>query len=108
MEEIITAVKSWLSLAENSHWLLIYDNYDNISLSTNASAKTLAIRKYIPESCQGCIIITTRATNIVLGQRIHVGKLDNLEESIEILAQTSERDDFTKGKYSYYYIIDFY
>jgi len=29
LDEVIDAVKAWLSLPNNTRWLMIYDNYDN-------------------------------------------------------------------------------
>ena len=53
LDEVIDVVKEWLSLP-GTRWLMIYDNYDNPKLAGN----THPIRKFIPESYQGSVIIT--------------------------------------------------
>jgi hypothetical protein len=32
LDKVVDSVKRWLSLANNTRWLLIYDNYDNPKL----------------------------------------------------------------------------
>ncbi|KAI1316137.1 kinesin light chain [Xylariaceae sp. FL0255] len=76
-EKVVDAVKAWLSLPGNTRWLLIYDNYDNLKLSN---------------AYQGSIIVTTRLSQVDLGYRVQVRKLESLHDSLEILATTSGRD----------------
>ena len=35
LDEVIDAVKEWLSLPNNTRWLMIYDNYDNPRFADN-------------------------------------------------------------------------
>lgn len=100
-QDAVITVKSWLGLPRNRNWLLIFDNYDNISLSENSSVQTRTIDEYIPQLLQGCIIITTRSSNIMMGRRIKINKLDNIVESMDILSYTSERKDFANGRSLY-------
>jgi hypothetical protein len=60
LEEMIVAVKAWLSLPNNTRWLMIYDNYDHPKLPSNMDPAAVDIRKYLPDSYQGSIIITNK------------------------------------------------
>ena len=62
LDEAIDAVKEWLSLPNNTRWLMIYDNYDNPRFAGNTDPAAVDIRKYLPESYQGSVIITTRSS----------------------------------------------
>jgi hypothetical protein len=96
-DDVVDAVKAWLSLTENTKWLVIYDNYDNPKLPGNTDPMALDIRKYIPESYQGSIIITTRSSQVRTGHRIHVKKLENMQDSLEILSDASRREGLVNG-----------
>ncbi|KAI3326617.1 P-loop containing nucleoside triphosphate hydrolase protein [Xylariaceae sp. AK1471] len=91
-EKVVEAVKSWLSLPGNTRWLLVYDNYDNPKLSNDINDTGININQFIPEAYQGSIIVTTRLSQVDLGYRIQVRKLESLHDSLEILATTSGRD----------------
>ncbi|KAI1317973.1 hypothetical protein F5Y16DRAFT_414531 [Xylariaceae sp. FL0255] len=69
LDETIEAVKAWLSLPNNSRWLLVYDNYDNPN-----------IQSHFPESHQGR----------------KMSKLRNLDDSLKILRTTSKRQNLTE------------
>ncbi|KAF2647102.1 HET-domain-containing protein [Lophiostoma macrostomum CBS 122681] len=91
LDRVVSAVKSWLELQGNTHWLMVYDNYDNPRLSKNSDRSTVDIRQYLPESDHGSIIITTRSARVTQGQRIQVQKLIALEDGLKILANMSGR-----------------
>ena len=97
LDEVIDAVKSWLSLPNNTRWLMIYDNYDNPKLASNMNPAAVDIRKFLPESYQGSVIITTRSSQIRIGHRIQITKLENLRDSIEILSNASSREGLING-----------
>ncbi|KAH8203664.1 hypothetical protein TruAng_002194 [Truncatella angustata] len=59
-EEVIEAVKEWLSLPGNTRWLLVYDNYDNPRLANRIDDTGIDINRFLPMSYQGSILITTR------------------------------------------------
>jgi hypothetical protein len=42
-DEVIEVVKLWLSLPENTRWLVIYDNYDNPTLDNDGNNKEINI-----------------------------------------------------------------
>jgi NB-ARC domain len=92
LDEVIDAVKSWLSLPNNTRWLMIYDNYDNPKLASNMDLAAVDICKFLPESYQGSVIITTRSSQVRIGHRIQITKLENLQDSLEILSNASSRE----------------
>jgi hypothetical protein len=98
LDEVIDAVRAWLSLPGNTRWLMIYDNYDNPILPGSINSTTLDIAEYLPESWQGSVIITTRWAKVKVGHRIHVSKLKNLQDSLQILSNALSRDGLLDGK----------
>ncbi|KAH7124707.1 hypothetical protein EDB81DRAFT_860917 [Dactylonectria macrodidyma] len=119
-DRIVGAVKRWLDEPPNDHWLLIYDNYDRPMLtSTNAirsgqpdlsvdhtdeaannhrdhaDPKAFDLRRYLPETDHGAIIVTSRLS-VKLGQSIQFGKLKDISDSLEILASASRRDSIKR------------
>ncbi|KAI0551242.1 hypothetical protein F4679DRAFT_146121 [Xylaria curta] len=93
--EAISGVKAWLSLPNNTRWLLVYDNYDNPKLPNNADPAAIDIQEYLPEAYQGSIMITTRSSEVKIGHAIRMGKLQNVDDSLKILSTTSKRKELT-------------
>jgi tetratricopeptide (TPR) repeat protein len=91
LDEVIDAVKAWLSLPYNTRWLMIYDNYDNPKSAKSIDLAAVDIRQFLPESYQGSVIITTRSSEVKMGHRTQVAKLENIQDSLEILSSTSNR-----------------
>jgi hypothetical protein len=100
LDGLIHAVKAWLSLPDNTRWLMIYDNYDNPKVPGNNDPTMVDIRKYLPETYQGSIIITTRSSQVKIGHAIKIRKLRNIDDSLEILSTTSGREALKNGKYA--------
>ena len=98
LDAVTNAVKTWLSTSKNEHWLMIYDNYDNPKLSNNSDPAALDIRQFLPGCDHGSVIITTRSQQVTLGQRIRVQKLPDVQESLQILSNTSGRKAIMNGK----------
>ncbi len=98
LDEVVDAVKAWLSLLNNTRWLMIYDNYDNPKVAGNADPAALDIRKFLPESYQGSIIITARSSQVGFGHPIQIRKLGNVCDSLQILSSVSRREGLTRGK----------
>ncbi|KAF4486533.1 Nephrocystin-3 [Colletotrichum fructicola Nara gc5] len=116
LDEMVSAVKRWLDEPKNNRWLMIYDNYDDVKLHTRRSpsengtglqvgnennagetgSKAYDIRPFFPNTEHGAILITTRSSSVKLGQRVQLGKLADLEDSLAILASTSGRTDLSK------------
>jgi hypothetical protein len=97
LDEVIDAVKAWLSLPKNTRWLMIYDNYDNPKLPGNADPAAIDIRKFLPESYQGSVIITTRSSQVKIGHLIRIKKLENIRDSLKILSNASGREGLING-----------
>ncbi|KUM57952.1 hypothetical protein ACN42_g9214 [Penicillium freii] len=114
LDETVKATKRWLDEPMNDRWLIIYDNYDNplpgnytgkgISYASSAEAgiysdddkdlaKAFDLRKFLPETDHGAIVVTTRSSMVKLGQALHLRKLEDINDSLEILASVSGRED---------------
>ncbi|KFY30536.1 hypothetical protein V494_08120, partial [Pseudogymnoascus sp. VKM F-4513 (FW-928)] len=91
LDEMVDAVKAWLSRPNNMRWLMIFDNYDNPKLPSNSDPTAVDIQKYIPESYQGSIIITTRSSQVRIGHSMQIQKLSDVRDSLEILSNVSRR-----------------
>ena len=98
LDEVIDAVKAWLSLPNNTRWLMIYDNYDNPKFPGNTDPVALDIRKFLPESYQGSVIITTRLSQVRIGRPIQIRKLENVRDSLKILSNASRREGLINGE----------
>ena len=97
LDQVVYAVKAWLDLQKNTRWLMIYDNYDNPRTPGNSDSSAVDIRRFFPGSNHGSIIITTRSAQVSEGYPIHVQKLLDVQESLEILSNTSGRKDIAGG-----------
>ncbi|KAH7410619.1 hypothetical protein BKA64DRAFT_638282 [Cadophora sp. MPI-SDFR-AT-0126] len=93
LDEVVESVKAWLSLPNNTRWLMIYDNYDNPKLPGKTNPIVVDIRKFLPESYQGSVIITTRSSEVRLGYLMQIQKLKNIRDSLEILLTVSRRQE---------------
>ncbi|XP_044715953.1 tetratricopeptide repeat domain-containing protein [Hirsutella rhossiliensis] len=93
LDDIIDAVKAWLSLRDNTRWLMIYDNYDNPKLPGNTNPAAVDIQKFLPEAYQGSVIITTRLSQVKVGHPIRMRKIENERDSLQILSNESKRED---------------
>jgi hypothetical protein len=98
LDDVVDSVKAWLSLPNNTRWLMIYDNYDNPRLPGNTDAAAVDIRKFLPESYQRSIIITTRSSQVRIGRLIQIRKLGNIGDGLKILLNASGRQKLIEGK----------
>jgi hypothetical protein len=98
LNQVVDAVKTWLDLSRNTRWLMIYDNYDNPRTADNPDRSALDVRRFLPRVDHGSTIITTRSAQVSQGHRIHVQKLQNVQESLEILSNTSKRRNIESGR----------
>lgn len=98
LDEIANAVKAWLNQPHNTRWLMVYDNYDNPKIRGNTDPTAIDVQKFLPESYQGSIIITTRSSQIGFGHHIQIRKLGDVHDSLEILSKTSRREGLINGK----------
>lgn len=97
LDRVVDVVKNWLDLQNNTRWLIVFDNYDNPRIPGSSDSSTVDIRRYLPESDHGSIIITTRSARVTQGQRLHVKKLTGLEDGLKILANMSGRGEIENG-----------
>ena len=97
LDQVVYAVKAWLDLQKNTHWLMIYDNYDNPKIPDNLDRSAIDIRQFLPQSDQGSVIITTRSSRVSQGRRVYVQKLLDVKEGLEILSNISGRKDIAEG-----------
>lgn len=88
----------WLSLPENTRWLLVYDNYDTPKLAGHAGAGTVDVQQYMSYSDHGSIVITTRSAEVDLGASVHVKKLSKDEDGLAILSYASRRPNLEAGE----------
>ena len=102
LDRVVSAVKAWLDLRDNPHWLMIYDNYDNPRTADYADPSTVDVRQYLPESDQGSVIITTRSATVTQGRRLHIQKLAGLEDGLKILSNMSGRENIEDGMLTRY------
>ncbi|KIW13295.1 hypothetical protein PV08_08483 [Exophiala spinifera] len=91
LDQVVSAVNNWLSLKTNTRWLMVYDNYDNPRTAGNLDPSAVDIRHFLPRADHGSIIITTRSAQVSQGYRIHIQKLQKVQEGLEILSNTSKR-----------------
>ena len=102
--QIVAAIKQWLSRRENTRWILVFDNVDNPKLPDIKDPQGYDIRSYFPEADKGSILITTRSSRLerlVTGKVVFVKKFLDIKESIVILnstlGATSERIILDQG-----------
>jgi ATP/maltotriose-dependent transcriptional regulator MalT len=93
LDKVVDAVKRWLDHSKNTRWLVVYDNYDNPKLPGVTDHAAVDIRRFLPEADHGSIIITTRISQVKFGHSIHVTKLADVRDSLQILFDTSRRND---------------
>lgn len=96
--QVIEAVKQWLSTKGNTKWIVVFDNFDNPKLPGITDPQAYDIKSYFPKADQGFILITTRSTRLRIGKVISLKKLQSVRESIEILANMSNRQLSDQGK----------
>ena len=90
-ERLVQQARQWLSQQGNDKWLIVYDNYDNPRLPGIDSATGYDIRAYFPSRAQGSILITTRSPRLAFAKQLRVTKLQDIGQSLAILATRSGR-----------------
>lgn len=97
LDEIVDAVKRWLDHPKNTGWLMVLDNYDNPKVPENTDAAAVDIRRFLPETDHGSIIVTTRSSQVNIGRRVKVGKLEDVRDGLQILSDASYREGVMEG-----------
>lgn len=98
LNQVVSVVRGWLDSPQNTRWLLIYDNFDNPKTPGNTDDSAVDIRPFLPRADHGSIIITTRSSQVRQGEQIHIQKLPDIREGLEILSNMSGRKCIEKGK----------
>lgn len=91
LDDLVNAVLAWLSEVGNTHWLAIYDNYDNPWGVGNSGANAVDIHRFLPDAWQGSVVVTTGSSQLKIGKRIPVRKLTSMQHSADILSNASRR-----------------
>ena len=100
-DQMIAAIKQWLSTKNNVRWMLVFDNVDNPRFCGIVNPQEYNIRSYFPQAHQGSILITTRSSRLKLGKVISVKKLTDIQESLTILISTSGRVNLDQGTHNH-------
>lgn len=98
LDEVVDAVKAWLSVSGNTRWLMVFDNYDNPKFPDNTDPAAVDIRRFLPESYQGSVIVTTRSSQVRIGHTMKITKLEDMQASLKILSYTSKRQGLINGE----------
>lgn len=98
-DQVVEAMKQWLSAKGNTQWILVFDNIDNPKLPGIRDPQAYNIESYFPEVHQGFILITTRSSRLKIGTVIPIKKLQIVQDSIAILAQNSQRQISDQGRF---------
>lgn len=91
VDQVVEAVKHWLSAKNNIRWMLVFDNFDTPGAPDGVDSRVHDVRPYFPDSDQGFILITTRSKLVQIGKPISVPKLQDARESVAILEIASQR-----------------
>jgi hypothetical protein len=81
---------------------MICDNYDNPKSPGNMDPVAVDILKFLPESYQGSVIIATRSSQVRIGHRLRITKLEDILDSLKILSSVSNRKGLIDGGYFLY------
>lgn len=98
LDEVPEAVKAWLSVPNYTRWLMIYDNYDNPGSAKNTDPAAVDVRQFLPEAYQSSVIMTTRSSEVGIGHRMQITKLENPQDSLRILSNASNREGLEIGR----------
>jgi hypothetical protein len=62
IDAVVRDVEGWLSLPDNTDWLMVFDNVDRDSERRDADAYN--VTHYLPGADHGSVLITTRLANL--------------------------------------------
>ena len=76
IDAVVRDVMTWLSLPDNTDWVIIFDNVDQDSQGCDADPNAYNVTGYLPGADHGSVLITTRLANLEqLGASRRLGKL---------------------------------
>ena len=90
-EIIVPAITAWFAADDNSQWLLIIDNYDDL--------RNVNIYDFLPPNSLGSVLITSRSRDTCcVGEAIEVQEVTE-DEALEILRKSAHMNmaSFQKG-----------
>jgi hypothetical protein len=91
-EESVNAILRWLTNKRDGHWLLFFDNADDVDLK---------LKEFIPRCASGNILVTTRNPELRLlagkGSYENVRGMDP-EDAKNLLLRLSQADDTDENK----------
>jgi len=90
-QRLVQQARRWLSRPDNGRWLVVYDNYDDPRLPGIPSSTAYDIRDFFPHRVHGSILITTRSPRLTFAKQLRLKKLEDINQSLAILAARSER-----------------
>ena len=96
-DQIVDAMKQWLSVKGNTQWMLVFDNVDKPKLSGVKDPQAYKIESYFPEAHQGSILVITRSFRLRIGKVVRLEKFEKVQESIAVLAHMSGRQISDQG-----------
>jgi len=77
IDVVVKDVLGWLSLPNNSNWLVVMDNVDRDYRNREEDAEAYDVLTYLPEADHGSVLITTRLPHLgQLGSQWEVRKAD--------------------------------
>lgn len=98
LDTAVSAAKRWLEQAKNARWLLVFDNYDTPKVPGSTSSSAVDIQQFLPEVHHGSVVVTTRSSKVTVGQRLQVGKIKDIHDSLRILSNASRRKGVMDGQ----------
>ena len=97
-EQLVKTFFDWLSLKNNTEWLLVYDNVDRDWQIVPKDPMSYDLYKYLPSADHGSIIVTTRLRGLQTpNTSMQVQKVDNCvsKEMIESRAGKKLQSELT-------------
>jgi hypothetical protein len=92
LDAVVAEVMGWLAHADNTEWLLIFDNVDREYTQNQSNQGAYDVKRYFPSLDHGSILITTRLAKLEkLGESKHVKKVDR-SQAREILETWYKRE----------------
>ena len=74
---VVGEVLAWFAKASNDRWLLIFDNVDRDSSSSEPDPLAYDIMRFVPSADHGSVLVTTRLARLEqLGDSLEVKKVD--------------------------------
>ncbi len=86
LNKTVEPIIQWLSEEGNTRWIMIFDGMEG--------SPSYDVNSFFPKVNQGIILITIETASRLkrIGEIVTVGKLRNIQESIEMLAHASGRE----------------